>query len=198
MSVPLFPLPNLVLLPGLVVPLYIFEPRYRALLARVQASGEPFGIVRIEVPRDASDRPVTERIARVGTLAYVREVVTHEDGTSSITVVGGERFRTVGYDESHSYLSAAVEVWPLEASPEPGVVLALAERVRVGVLAARSAEAAQAQAVMPEDAVLLASYAAAVLPLSGAERQAVLEASSLVDRLSLLVASLPPHVRTLN
>ena len=44
---PLFPLPDLVLFPGLVLPLYVFEQRYRDLLADVRRSGEPFGIVRI-------------------------------------------------------------------------------------------------------------------------------------------------------
>ena len=44
---PLFPLPDLVLFPGLVLPLYVFEQRYRDLLADVRRSKEPFGIVRI-------------------------------------------------------------------------------------------------------------------------------------------------------
>lgn len=196
MDLPLFPLPNVVLFPGQVLPLYVFEPRYRELLARVQASGEPFGIVRIVTPRDQSPLPFHERVARVGTLAHLREVQTHEDGTSSISVVGGERFEIKHFDLSHAYLAAAVTVWPLPpGQPSPRLCPegedTCARRLLSGLLRSRPADASLIRQRAPETPLLLASFAAALLPLSPDEREKALTAPTLLDRLDLLLRCLP-------
>lgn len=192
MALPLFPLPDFVLLPGLILPLYIFEPRYRDLLARVRASGEPFGILRLLPPGDERT-PFSSRVARIGTLAHLREVVDHEDGTASIVVVGGERFEVLRFDESRSYLGAEVQMLPL-AEGDPRVVEALSRKVLDGALNLRRGEEGRARA--PHDPVLLATYCAALLPLTGEQREAVLEAPTLAERFETLAMWVP--ARTLN
>ena len=96
-DLPLFPLP-LVLLPGEVLPLHIFEPRYRELVARCLAGPEPFCVVH------ADDDGMRE----VGCLASGLEVVERfDDGRLSIVVSGGEPVRIERIDEdAHPYLSA--------------------------------------------------------------------------------------------
>src|SRR4051794_16473995 len=96
-DLPVFPLP-LVLLPGELLPLHIFEPRYRDLVARCLAGPEPFCVVLEdddgvrEVGCLARDLTVLERLA---------------DGRLNIVVSGGEPVRLGPIDESvHSYLSA--------------------------------------------------------------------------------------------
>ena len=132
--IPLFPLPDLVLFPGLVLPLYVFEQRYRDLLADTRRSGEPFGIVRIlEAADEEQNKPLHDRLARVGTLAHLRSVTDHDDGTASIVVVGGERFRILEFDTSHSYLSAAVQEDPLPEGPnQQDMTAALSRRLLDG------------------------------------------------------------------
>lgn len=116
-DLPLFPLPRTTLLPGMTAPLYIFEPRYRDLLSRVSASGEPFGVVRVRPRRSQDGAPALgSRIAAVGSLAWVVACEPHEDGSSSVVVRGGERFRIVGLRGEHTYLSADVRLEP----PPPG------------------------------------------------------------------------------
>jgi len=196
MQVPLFPLPDVVLFPGQVLPLYVFEPRYRELLARVQASGEPFGVVRIVTPRAQSPLPFHERVARVGTLTHVHEVATHEDGTSSVSVVGGERFQVERFDLSFSYLAAEVKVWPLppgQSSPTlcPEGEGPCARRLLSGLLRLRPGDASLIRERAPASPLPLASFAAALLPLSPGEREKALSAPTLLDRLEILLGFLP-------
>ncbi|MEF2278596.1 LON peptidase substrate-binding domain-containing protein [Deinococcus sp. YIM 134068] len=199
MRVPLFPLPNLVLFPGQVLPLYVFEARYRELLARVQESGEPFGIVRIRWSSEVSALPFHERVSRVGTLAYVTRAQRHEDGTSSILVVGGERFAVQDFDPSESYLSAEVSLTPLEPDMlgQPAVD-ALARHLLSDLLRLHPGDKDAIMEGAPEDPLLLASFAAALLPLTPEQREEALEASTLLDRLEALLGFVPVEARELN
>jgi Lon protease-like protein len=96
-DVPLFPL-GIVLLPGEVLPLHIFEPRYRELVARCLAGPEPFCVVHAD----------GEGMREVGCLAIGLEVVERfDDGRLSIVVTGGEPIQIERVDEeAHSYLAA--------------------------------------------------------------------------------------------
>lgn len=82
---PLFPL-GLVLVPGELLPLHIFEERYKRLVAECRETGAPFGIV---LSRE-------EGLAVVGCTARVGAVLEEfPDGRSNIVVRGGARFRLV-------------------------------------------------------------------------------------------------------
>jgi uncharacterized protein len=90
MELPLFPL-HTVLCPGVALPLHVFEPRYRAMIAHCLESDSPFGVVLIRDGREVGGGPTS--IAAVGTLAEIREVGTFSDGRYELLVVGGRRFR---------------------------------------------------------------------------------------------------------
>lgn len=90
MELPLFPL-HTVLCPGVALPLHIFEPRYRALVARCLDNGGPFGIVLIRDGREVGAGPTS--IATVGTVAEIREAGKFSDGRYELLVVGVRRFR---------------------------------------------------------------------------------------------------------
>lgn len=197
LPLPLFPLPT-VLFPGQVLPLYVFEERYRALLRRVQASGEPFGVVYIERSSRDSAAPLHERVSGVGTLAHLMQTEQHEDGTSSILVVGGERFRIAGLSFGEPYLMASAELWPLPL-PERGTA-EYTEQCAAALLAGMQRSWPERAAVLrqeaPADPLLLASYAASLLCALSADRAApacnvALAAPTLLERLELLLAALP-------
>ncbi|WP_407539440.1 LON peptidase substrate-binding domain-containing protein [Deinococcus radiomollis] len=197
---PLFPLPDLVLFPGLVLPLYVFEQRYRDLLADVRRSKEPFGIVRIlEAGGEDGAKSFQDRVAKVGTLAHLRSVTDHDDGTASIVVVGGERFRILDFDTRHSYLSATVQEDPLPEGPgEQDMTAALSRRLLDGLLTVRAADAGAIREHAPQEPLLLASFAATLLPLSGDQREQALDTIDLLDRLETLISFLPRNDRALN
>ncbi|GAA0520247.1 LON peptidase substrate-binding domain-containing protein [Deinococcus depolymerans] len=203
MRVPLFPLPQLVLFPGVVLPLYVFEPRYRELLADVQASGQPFGIVRIVESSETSDRPFHERVSRVGTLAHLRQASPHEDGTSTVLVVGGDRFQVDAFYLERPYLSADVTVWPLEPDPLDAGLAAEAARgaaaqLLTALLRLRPGNADELREAAPSDPLLMASFAATLLPASPEQREDALRAVTLLERLERLLGLVPGEARILN
>jgi Lon protease-like protein len=142
--IPLFPLTSL-LVPGLVMPLHIFEPRYRQLITDIVDAPEDergFGIIAIreggEVmpggdglagPPGSIDG--VRALYDVGTFASLREVSMHPDGRSDIVTVGTERFRVLRLVEGKPYAQGEVEI--VEELPgEADVALAAAaiERFR--------------------------------------------------------------------
>jgi Lon protease-like protein len=110
-DVPLFPL-GLVLLPGERLPLHIFEPRYRELIARCSEAPEPFCIAWAD----------TRGIRTTGCLAdHIDVIERFEDGRLNVVVTGTERVRIDEIDDqAHAYLSAAVETVP-DSGDEPAV-----------------------------------------------------------------------------
>ncbi len=105
---PVFPLP-LVLMPYELLPLHIFEPKYRQLLDDVQNANGFFGITMFDPETGFEDRPAA---GSVGCIAEVREVQTMEDGRSNILTMGVARYRLVDFvDEGMPYLTAEIEIF---------------------------------------------------------------------------------------
>lgn len=197
MQLGLFPLPNFVLLPGMVVPLYVFEPRYRDLLKRVQKHKEPFGIVRIKT--EVNSYHPEQRISRVGTLAHLSEVEQHPDGSASIVITGGERFEIESFDPvSHTYLTAKVHPKPLLPSNEESVRL-LASLAWGGFVRAVAPELVELMHQnAPHDPLALASFMISNLKLPSLEAQHMLEANTLEERLEMLLNHVPVAERSFN
>ncbi len=111
MDIPLFPL-HTVLCPGIVVPLHIFEERYRALTRHCLDSGTPFGVVLIRDGREVGDRSVMA-LAGVGAFAEIRRAGRYPDGRYDLLAAGTGRFTIDSVDAAtEPYLVA--EVTPLE------------------------------------------------------------------------------------
>ena len=122
---PLFPLP-LVLLPNEVLPLHIFEPRYRQMLKDIELRRNVFGITLLESDQITSDKPA---IGTVGCVAEVREVSTLPDGRSNILTNGIIRYRLLDYvDLGSPYLTAEVDFFEDEIE-DPATVQPLADEV---------------------------------------------------------------------
>ena len=106
LHVPVFPLP-LVLYPGLAIPLHIFEPRYREMLADVGGLDGRFAIVLVEADGDDAEA------ARLHTVGCMARVTAHEplpDGRASIVVLGEERVRLLDWQEDKAYATGTVQV----------------------------------------------------------------------------------------
>jgi Lon protease-like protein len=111
MDIPLFPL-HTVLCPGIVVPLHIFEERYRALTRHCLDRGTPFGVVLIRDGREVGDRSVMA-LAGVGAFAEIRRAGRYPDGRYDLLAAGTGRFTIDSVDAgTEPYLVA--EVTPLE------------------------------------------------------------------------------------
>ena len=110
---PIFPL-SVVLFPGTPLPLHIFEPRYKRMLADCLAADRRFGITPCG-PAGELPQPGT-----VGCVAEVRVNQELPDGRSNIVVVGGSRFVLSRLlDEPHPYLVAMVQTFDDDPDTEP-------------------------------------------------------------------------------
>lgn len=121
---PLFPLPNLVFFPQTRLPLHIFEPRYRQMVADAVATDHRFGIVLLR-PGWEKDYFGTPPIYHCGTLSQIEQAVPLDDGRFNILVRGEVRFRIVGEIGNDPYRMARVIVQPEE---ERDATSAYAER----------------------------------------------------------------------
>tara|TARA_B100000073_G_scaffold2434_1_gene2022 strand:- start:1116 stop:1766 length:651 start_codon:yes stop_codon:yes gene_type:complete len=99
-ELPLFPLPDVVLFPQQLLPLHIFESRYRMLLQSVLETDKRFGIVRIN--------PENGQMAEIGCCAEVLQHQTTEDGRSYIVSLGQQRFRVLNITRETPFRSAMV------------------------------------------------------------------------------------------
>jgi uncharacterized protein len=126
MDVPLFPL-HAVLCPGVVLPLHIFEPRYRQMIGRCLADDSPFGVVLIRQGREVGES--VPALAAVGTLAEIREANEYEDGRYDLVTVGTTRFAIESVAAGpEAYLVGSVQPLP-EAVTDTARARILADRV---------------------------------------------------------------------
>ena len=105
---PLFPLPNVVLFPNVFLPLHIFEPRYREMIADALASDRMIGMVLLRPgwERDYEGRPAVYPIGCSGVITHVEPL---PDGRYNLVLRGIERFRIVSEDGDRSYRRGLVE-----------------------------------------------------------------------------------------
>src|SRR5215471_15417530 len=105
MDIPLFPLPNLVLFPNIVVPLHIFEERYKSMINSCVERDEPFGLVLL---RSGAEDESEESIHRVGVTARVVEVERLDQGRMNILCEGESRFRIVRFTQQTPFWKGSV------------------------------------------------------------------------------------------
>jgi Lon protease-like protein len=107
---PIFPL-DLVLLPGVPLPLHIFEPRYREMIAECLERKKPFGVVRAS----------SDGVADIGCTAEIMSVTKkYDDGRMDILTRGVERFEVIHVNNDRSFLQAEISVVQDEDEDEPG------------------------------------------------------------------------------
>lgn len=124
-ELPLFPLPDVVLFPQEVLPLHIFEPRYRMMLRTVMESDRRFGVVRWN--------PQTKTCAPVGCCAEILHCQTQDDDRSNIVTLGQQRFRVLDVVREAPFRVAMVS-WVEDKMPlNPAALETLSSDVRTAL-----------------------------------------------------------------
>lgn len=206
-TVPMFPL-NTVLFPGVVVPLHIFEDRYRAMMRDLLAEPDPaervFGVVAIREGYEVGDHGM-QSAHRVGTLVQLTEVEQYDDGRFDIEVTGRQRLRLQEMHTSGEYFTADIDLLPdpteserdgrEHAQLQAGRTLEVFERYRVLLSELRGDDVLTGD--MPTDPEFLSYTLAATCLLTLRERQELLEADSATERLAMLAASMRGEMRAM-
>ena len=179
---PLFPLPNVVLFPNVFLPLHIFEPRYREMVADALAGDRMIGMVLLcpGWDHDYEGRPPVYPIGCSGVLTHNERL---PDGRYNLGLRGIERFRIVEEDHARSYRRALVEPLGERALSELDLAVIRRQRSRIETMLGPSQSGAgdsRMPASMPDQDLVnaLAQY----LDLEPLEKQALLEKPCLRSR----------------
>ena len=199
-ALPMFPL-NAVLFPGMSVPLRVFEDRYRALVHHLLRVEDPtervFGSVGIREGYEVGEHGA-QWLFRVGCRVKMTEVEAHADGTFELVAVGLDRIELEHLDTTGAY--PVGRVIPL-AEQQVAVPDLVAEAARATYDAYRDAllehDREPPSGALPGDPAYLSWALAALAPLSLAERQALLEAEDVEDRLRMVTEVLRAELRTM-
>lgn len=184
-ELPLFPL-NTVLFPGMILPLHIFEDRYKLMIGECIKENRPFGVVLIREGDEVGGEAIPYN---VGTTAHVTQMETLGDGRMQINSVGYQRFKIHNVRRDKPYLVGLIEDFPLEgenSEEAEAIAVRVADSLRryLQLLANANPELDSLPTdTLPDDGVALAFLTAIVLQLPLDEKQNLLEADNLVSLL---------------
>ncbi len=183
-ELPLFPL-NLVLFPGMVLPLHIFEPRYRRMIADCQEQERPFGIVLVK----PDSQPLQEEPYPVGTMAEIRDLNRLEDGRFLLMAVGLQRFRILSQHRQKPYLSGIVETFEDMAEPADALMASAKQAQSLFstylemLLKAANETEHNISSYLPNPPEALSHFIAYFLDIQDEQKQHWLELTSTTQRL---------------
>ena len=173
---------NVVLFPGMQMPLHIFEERYKLMIGECLDAGEPFGVVMIREGMEVGG-PASPYLT--GTTARITKVERLEEGRMNLATVGERRFRIVETLHQAPYLKGRVQFLPEETGDLDEGVLEKAGELFVEYL--RHLSGLQGgwsrQDVIPADAGRLSYSIAQYLELPSRAKQRLLELPFIGERL---------------
>lgn len=169
----------------MVLPLHIFEHRYREMIGRCIEEKSPFGVVLIDEGQEVGSAATPHM---VGTAARIVKVEKLDDGRMNITAVGTQRFRVLDLDHSRSYLSATVRAYPVvNGATQLAAELAHALRPRVIEYIELLSEASGHKLRLdrlPEEPATLAFLVGISLQIASADKQKLLEKAGVPEMLA--------------
>ncbi|HEV7236248.1 MAG TPA: LON peptidase substrate-binding domain-containing protein [Ktedonobacteraceae bacterium] len=183
-ELPLFPL-NVVLFPGVVLPLHIFEPRYRQMIAECLQQKTPFGVVLAR----PDSQPLQEEPYPVGTMAEIHNLSQLEDGRYVLMAIGVRRFRILSKHHLKPYLSGVVELYEDVVEPKHVLDVEGQKAYRLFgtyldmLLQAANEQEKDIRSHLPNDPQALSHFIAYFLDIQDEQKQHFLELTSTVQRL---------------
>jgi Lon protease-like protein len=186
-TIPIFPLPNVVLFPNVFLPLHIFEARYRAMVSDALAGDRIIGMALLQpgYQTEYEGRPAVYPIGCAGVITHAEP---HPDGRFDIVLRGLEKFRILDEDSSRPYRLARIDGVP-DVLAEGDRAELRRQRQRLEAVLAAAIERGGAEprfppAIPDEDLInALAQY----LELQPIERQALLERDGILARCGALI-----------
>ncbi len=191
---PMFPL-GMTLLPGAVLPLHVFEERYRQMVVDIlsdDVNPPEFGVVMIERGHEVGGGDARSTI---GTVARIIDLQVTPDGRYAMAAVGTERFRVNAWLPDDPYPLADIELWPDEgdlSDVSTAQIVELHDRVKELNELVRSLGdlAPPPDSEISPDPRLAVYHLGSLSPLGVADRQRLLAAPGLAERVETLIAVL--------
>jgi len=193
-TIPIFPLADAVLFPSVFLPLHIFEPRYREMVADALRGDRIIGMVLLRPGWEPlyEGRPAIYPIGCAGLITHAEKI---SDGRYNIILTGLGKFRVLDEDHGGIYRTASIEAIVEAADPVERREIHL-ERQRLETVLLANQDTLTGDAAvptaMPDDELIngLAQY----LALEPVERQALLEREGMLERCRSLIELLEMKV----
>jgi Lon protease-like protein len=187
---PLFPLPNVVLFPSIPLPLHVFEPRYRKMVADALATHRTIGVILLR-PGYEADYQGRPPVYPIGCAGLIQQHEQLEDGRYTILLHGLRRFRIVQEHEGEPYRLASIEV--LDDPRGDASSLATTRDELVAALGRLIGKAPFVIVDSEAPAEIVVNGLAQVLELPPVERQSLLECDTIEARARRLLDYLEFH-----
>ncbi len=181
---PLFPLPNVVLFPQMPMPLHVFEPRYRKMVADALDSHRTIGMTLLQ-PGWEADYQGRPSVYRVGCAGVIEQSEPLEQGRYNILLRGTVRFRIREEHEGEPYRLAAVEALP-DGMGDTASLEAMRRRVLAAIGKASDGPVSLVlQTELPHD--VFVNALCQTLTLAPVERQSLLDCDTILARYARLL-----------
>ena len=198
MDIPLFPLPSLVLFPNVIIPLHIFEERYKLMINACIDNAEAFGVILL---REGATEENDETIHQVGVTVRIMQVERLNDGRMNILCEGESRFRVDRFTQRVPFWRGKVEFFedddddPEHLEPLYDQVSTLYKKVfdlgiELGIIS-------DTQLALPDSPSKLSYMISYLLDIDAEDKQRLLEMTSTGLRLETLVEHLHNTVQKL-
>jgi Lon protease-like protein len=189
----LFPL-NVVLFPGTVLPLHIFEPRYRQMISDCQQEEKPFGVVLVA----PGSKFMQEVPHSIGTVAEIHDLDLLPDGRYTLVGTGTTRFRIISQHREKAYLSGIVEPFIDNVEPQLELIRVMKQASRLFNnylnMLLEAANESGIEASLPESPEELSHFIAYFLDIQNEVKQQMLELTSTRQRLQEEIAILQREI----
>lgn len=194
-TLPVMTLKQVVLFPHAVVPLYIFEDRYREMLRSVLGGSCLFALANETESPDIDFQSLEEAPARIATVGLVRASHLNENGTSHLVLQGLMRVRLKAILTEHPYRMASVEALDELPPANPVATQVLRERIGAFIQNEDSLRNDVPEEFLDclldaEDLGCFADLTASIVSLSAEHKQSLLETLDIHERLRLLLETL--------
>jgi Lon protease-like protein len=197
--IPIFPLSDTVLMPGEVLPLHIFEERYRAMVRDALATHRVIGMVQA-LPAAAADDVGLAQVREVGCIGFIAQHQELQDGRFLMWLLGLERFQIdQELSSSTDYRQVRVHYTPVEVSAlQLAGIQPLRQELRTMlprlVDAEQSTQAMLARQMEEVTDTQLIALACQILELGADRKQEILEAASQTDRFLMVYEDVYRHL----
>lgn len=199
-SLPILPLKNTVLFPGVVIPITVGRDQSLALVKAAYADNKIIGVVAQK--DEEQENPKPEDLYRIGTLAQILKLIKMPDGSKSIIIQGKSLFETEQFTETEPFFKANVKAYPMQMDVE-GLDLEASIRniketaTRIVNLSPNIPSEASIAINNINSPSFLLHFIASNLNVNTAEKQEILELTTYSERLTVVMKALEKELQLL-
>jgi len=199
-SLPILPLRNTVLFPGVVLPITVGRDRSIRAVRQAIKAGRTIGVMA-QLDESVED-PGPAELHAVGTLAHIVKELRMADGSTTVIIQGKKRFQLAEVLQEKPYLSARVAILPEEKPADSQEYAAIIKSIkdlagRIIQLSPKIPQEAQLVVKNMDNPVFLMHFIASNLNREMADKQRILATSNLLERASLVLGFLNDEVQML-